>query len=87
MPEGLTIVIKKGGVKFITGMNLKAPVKKTFLYGGFKRDTTHDHGHDQPPFLVQNECDSSPFDYQSILIKDHFIGTANNILNTDLLLF
>ena len=29
-----------------------------------------------PPFLVQNKCDSSPFDRQSILMKDHFIGTA-----------
>ena len=29
-----------------------------------------------PPFLMQNECDSSPFDHQSILIKDLLIGTA-----------
>ena len=32
-----------------------------------------------PPFLMQNECDSSPFDHQSILIKDHFMGTAKNV--------
>ena len=29
-----------------------------------------------PPFLVQNECDSSPFDYYPILMKDHFMGRA-----------
>ena len=32
-----------------------------------------------PPFLLQYECDSSPFDHQSILMKcrkDHFMGTA-----------
>ena len=34
-----------------------------------------------PPFLVQNECNSSPFDHQPILIKDHFMGTATNYLN------
>ena len=28
------------------------------------------------PYLVQNECDSSPFDHQSILMKDHFMGTV-----------
>ena len=30
-----------------------------------------------PLFLLQNECDSSPFGYQSILTKDHFMGTAS----------
>ena len=29
-----------------------------------------------PPFLVQNECDSSPFAHQSILMKDHSMRTA-----------
>ena len=29
-----------------------------------------------PSFLGQNECDSSPFDYQSILMKGHFMGTS-----------
>ena len=28
------------------------------------------------PFLRQNECDSSPFDLPSILMKGHFLGTA-----------
>ena len=31
------------------------------------------------PFLVQNECNSSPFDHQSTLIKDHLMGTAKNV--------
>ena len=26
-----------------------------------------------PLFLMQNECDSSPFDHQAILMKDHFM--------------
>ena len=29
-----------------------------------------------PPISVQNEGDSSPFDHQSILMKDYFMGTA-----------
>ena len=34
------------------------------------------------PFLMQNECDSSSCDHQSILITDHFIGTAIIVGNT-----
>ena len=30
-----------------------------------------------PLFLVQNMCDSSPFNHQSILMKDHLMGTLN----------
>ena len=33
-----------------------------------------------PPFLIQNECDSSPFDHQSILMKD-LRGTSIYCLN------
>ena len=29
-----------------------------------------------PPFLVKNESDSLLIDHQSILMKDHFMGTA-----------
>ena len=29
-----------------------------------------------PSFLEESECDSSPFDQQSILMKDHFTGTG-----------
>ena len=29
-----------------------------------------------PPLSMQNECDRLPFDHQSILMKDHFMGTA-----------
>ena len=29
-----------------------------------------------PPFLVQNEWPSSPFDHESILMNVHFLGTA-----------
>ena len=29
-----------------------------------------------PSFLMQNECDSSVFDHQSILMEDHFIYTG-----------
>ena len=29
-----------------------------------------------PQEIVHNECESSLFDHQSILVKDHFIGTA-----------
>ena len=32
-----------------------------------------------PPFLMQNECDSSPFDHLLILMKDHFMGTVKMI--------
>ena len=32
--------------------------------------------HRRSPFLIQNECDSSPFEHQSILMKDDFMGTA-----------
>ena len=28
------------------------------------------------PFLMENECDSSSFDHQSVLKKDHLMGTA-----------
>ena len=35
------------------------------------------------PFLMQNECDSSPFDHQSIIMNDHFMGTATIFWNTD----
>ena len=31
------------------------------------------------PFTVQNKCDSSPFNYQLILMKDHFMRTAKNV--------
>ena len=37
-------------------------------------------------FLSQNDCDSSPLDQQSILMKDHFMGTAKIVCNTDFLL-
>ena len=40
-----------------------------------------------PPFLVHNECDSSPFDHQSILLKDYFMGTAKIILNRNFYIF
>ena len=30
-------------------------------------------------FLMQNDCDSSPFDQQSLLMKDYFMGTAEII--------
>ena len=33
-----------------------------------------------PPFLVQNECDCSPFAHQSVLMKDHFMGTEQTKL-------
>ena len=41
-----------------------------------------------PPFLVQNECETSPFDHQSILMKVHFMGTVLEIVvsNTDFFL-
>ena len=39
--------------------------------------------HRRSPFLVQNECDSSPFDHQSILINDRFMETAKIVWNTD----
>ena len=29
-----------------------------------------------PPFLEESECESSPFDQLSILMKDHFMGIA-----------
>ena len=28
------------------------------------------------PFLMQSECDSSPFDQHTILMKEHFMGTT-----------
>ena len=34
-----------------------------------------------PTFLVQNMCDSSPFDHQSILMKDRFMETAKIVWN------
>ena len=34
-----------------------------------------------PLFLLQNECDSSLFDHQSILMMDHFTGTAKFVGN------
>ena len=34
-----------------------------------------------PPFLVQNECDSSPFDQHSILMKDNFMDVAKIVWN------
>ena len=40
-----------------------------------------------PPFLMQNECDSSPSGHQLILMKDHFMGTATIVGNTNFLLF
>ena len=36
-----------------------------------------------PLFLVLNECNSSHFDHQSILMKDQFMGTAKIVWNTD----
>ena len=33
-----------------------------------------------PPFLMQNEWDSSPFDQQLILMKDDFTRTAKIVL-------
>ena len=35
-----------------------------------------------PPYLVQNECDSLLFDDQSILMKNHFMVTAKFVCNT-----
>ena len=32
-----------------------------------------------PLFLIQNERATSPFDHQSILMKDHFMGTAKHV--------
>ena len=37
------------------------------------------HRRSPPPFLMQNECNSSPFDLQPILMKDHFMGTVKII--------
>ena len=31
------------------------------------------------PFLMQNGFDSLPFGHQSILMKDHFMGTAKTV--------
>ena len=36
-----------------------------------------------PPSLIQNECDK--FDPQSILVKDHFMGTPTIVRNTYIL--
>ena len=36
-----------------------------------------------PLFLMQNECDSSPFDHQSVFMKVYFMGTANIVSNAD----
>ena len=38
-----------------------------------------------PRFLVQNECDSSPFDHQSILTKDHFMEAVKIVCNMEYL--
>ena len=35
-----------------------------------------------PIFLVQNECDRSSIGPQSILMKDHFMGTAKTATGT-----
>ena len=40
-----------------------------------------------PPFLVQNECDSLLFDYQSDVMKDDFMITAKIVKNDDVLVF
>ena len=40
-----------------------------------------------PPFLIQNECDSSPFDQRLNLMKDHFMGTAKILFTDFFLLF
>ena len=40
-----------------------------------------------PPFLVQKECDSSPFDHQSIFLKDRFMGTAKLFDMTEAITF
>ena len=42
-----------------------------------------------PPICCAKWVDSSPFDHQSIWMKDHFIfmGTAKMVWNTDVLLF
>ena len=40
-----------------------------------------------PPFLVQNECDSSPFDDQLILMKDDSMGTEENGLKSRYFLY
>ena len=72
---------------------LKAPGTKA---GGFKTDITHlgeistwrrwglgyKSATGDPPFLMPNECDSSPFDHQSILMKDHFIINHGNNKNS-----
>ena len=42
---------------------------------------------EDPPFLLKNGCDSSPFDPQSILIKDHFMGTAQILFQIPICLF
>ena len=40
-----------------------------------------------PPFLMQDECDTSPFNHQSSLMADHFMGTANIVWNSDFWIF
>ena len=32
-----------------------------------------------PQYLVQNDCDSSPFNHQPILMKGHIMGTTQNL--------
>ena len=32
--------------------------------------------HRRSTFLMQNKCDSSPFDHQSVVMKVHFTGRA-----------
>ena len=51
-------------------MDHRQPAAKPVMMSGFAR------GPGDLQFLMPNECDSSPFDYQSILMKDHFMGTA-----------
>ena len=62
-------------------MDRHQPAAKPVMMSGFAR------GPGDLQFLMPNECDSSPFDYQSILMKDHFMGTAVFLGNTDFIYF
>ena len=59
--EGWVEISMEGWVEISTGRRCRL---------AYKRATG------DPTFLVQNECDSSPFDHQSILLNDHLIETG-----------
>ena len=48
--------------------------------------TVHSATGDPHMSCKMHECDSSPFDLQPTLIKDHFRGTAKIVWNTDFVL-